>query len=359
MVMEHNVGDGKKEAGYFLFGVLVLLFTFVSLTGIAAAETVSIGSTGAIPGASVTEPILISDVTNLGGGTIQVSYNSSVVHVTGVTNGSGNALTVIAWRVDNSTNPGSVRISAYSALEFGQTGNVIFADVTYEAVGIIGETSPLGITVDSLFDISYTDIAYSVTNGSFRVKDTIPPVVTNPSATPDVILNDDNGRPRAAGTNITTLNVTVTDNDVGVASVTIDLSPIGGSPNQPMALIQGTTMSGVWSVTTTATAESCINVTSNLVVNVTDNDDNSNTSVSIPLEVLRRGDVKRDNVINLMDMLYIARYTVELEPEASNPPSVFLADVVGAAGNPVGDGNVDMKDALYIARWLVKLEAAP
>jgi len=357
MVMKHNVGKGKREAGYFLFGVLVLLFTFTALTGIAAAAaTVSIGSTGAFPGLSVTEPIMINDVTNLGGGTIQVSYNSSVVHVTDVTNGSGNALTAIAWKVDNSTNPGSVRISAYNTS--GQTGEVIFADVTYKAVGAIGETSPLGITVDSLFDINYTDIAYSVTNGSFRVKDTIPPVVTNPSATPDVILND-NGRPRAAGTNITTLNVTITDNDVGVVSVTIDLSPIGGLPNQPMTLIEGTNMSGVWSVTTTATAESCINVTSYLVVNVTDGDDNSNTSVSIPLEVLRRGDVKRDNVVNMMDMLYIARYTVELEPEASNPPSVFIADVVGEAGNPVGDGKVDMKDALYIARRVALLELAP
>lgn len=357
MVMKHNVGKGKREAGYFLFGVLVLLFTFTALTGIAAAETVSIGSTGAIPGASVTEPIMINDVTDLGAGTIQVSYNSSVVHVTAVTNGSGDALTIIAWRVNNSTNPGSVRISAYNTS--GQTGDVIFADVTYEAVGAIGETSPLGITVDALFDIYYTDIAYSVTNGSFRVKDTIAPVVTNPSATPDVILNDNGGRPRAAGTNTTTLNVTVTDNDVGVASVTIDLSPIGGSSNQPMSLVQGTNMSGVWSVTTTATAESCINVTSDLVVNVTDGDDNSNISVSIPLEVLRRGDVKRDNVVNMMDMLYIARYTVELEPEVSNQPSVFIADVVGEAGNPVGDGKVDMKDALYIARRVALLEAAP
>jgi hypothetical protein len=356
MVMKHNVVKGKKEAGCLLFGVLVLLFTFASLTGIAAAEIVSIGSTGAFQGASVTEPITVSDVTNLGGGTIQVSYNSAVVHVTGVTNGSGNALTAIAWRVDNSTNPGSVWISAYSTS--GKTGEVTFADVTYKAVGAIGESTSLDITVDSLFDVNYTDIAYSVTNGSFRVKDTIPPVVTNPSATPDVILND-NGRPRAAGTNTTTLNVTITDNDVGVVSVTIDLSPIGGSPNQQMALIQGTDMNGIWSVTTNATAESCINVTSYLTVTATDGDDNSNTSVSIPLEVLRRGDVKRDNVTNMMDMLYIARYTVELEPEASNPPSVFIADVVGDAGNPAGDGEVDMKDALYIARWVALLEVAP
>jgi hypothetical protein len=37
-----------------------------------------------------------------------------------------------------------------------------------------------------------------------------PPIVSNPSATPDTILND-NGRPRIPGTNISQLSVTVTD----------------------------------------------------------------------------------------------------------------------------------------------------
>jgi hypothetical protein len=355
MLMKSNLGSGKN-AVYFLLGVAVLLLAFASLALVVAqgTETVSIGSIGAIPGASVTEPILVSNVSNLGGGTIQVSYDSSVVHVTGVANGSGTALTVIAWRVDNTTNPGYVWVSALSTS--GQTGDVVFADVTYKAGGSIGDSTSLDITVDSLFDIYYTDISYSVVNGSFRVKDTIAPIVTNPSATPDVILND-NGRSRAAGTNITTLNVTVTDNDVGVASVTIDLSPIGGSPNQPMELIEGTSMDGIWSVTTNASAG--INLTNNLVVNATDSDGNSNTSVSISLEVLRRGDVVRDNVVNTLDMTYIARYTVGLEPETSEPPSVLVGDVVGEAADPTGDGKVDMKDALYIARKSVLLEPEP
>ncbi len=187
---------------------------------------------------------------------------------------------------------------------------------------------------------------------TFTAEDTAPPLVTNPSATPSVILSD-TGRPRAAGTNCSQLNVTVTD-EAGVANVTIDLSAIGGSAAQPLQRISGTATNGVWSVTTSATIG--VNATHALRVNATDLYGKSNDSVSITLEVLRRGDVVRDDVVDLKDALYIARFTVGLEPEASNPPSAFVADVVGNAGDPAGDGRVDMKDVLYIARWVTDLE---
>jgi hypothetical protein len=182
----------------------------------------------------------------------------------------------------------------------------------------------------------------------FTAGDEAPPAVTNPSAIPDVILND-NGRGRAAGTDVSRINVTVTD-DAGVASVTIDISQIGGSATEPMSLLEGTNINGIWTVTTTASAG--INNTHSLVVNATDFYGKSNNTVSVPLEVLRRGDVNRDNVTDMEDMQYIARYTVGLEPEVLNPPSILVGDVVGADGDPAGDSKVDMKDAFYIARWV-------
>lgn len=189
----------------------------------------------------------------------------------------------------------------------------------------------------------------------FTAVDEAPPSVTNTEANPEVILND-NGRGRAAGTNVSRINVTVTD-DAGVASVTIDLSQIGGSATEPMSLLEGTNINGIWSVTTTASTG--INNTHSLVVNATDFYGKSNNTVSVPLEVLRRGDVKRDNVTDMEDMQHIARYTVGLEPEVSEPPSVRVGDVVGEAGDPCGDGKVDMKDALYIARWVKGEEEEP
>jgi hypothetical protein len=185
----------------------------------------------------------------------------------------------------------------------------------------------------------------------FTAADLAPPSLSNPSAAPSVILHD-NGRPRAAGSNLTRINVTVTD-DTGIANVTINLSAIGGPAARSMTQLAGT---NVWTVTTNATAG--INVTSILTIQATDIYGKSNTT-AVALEVLRRGDVIRDNVVDFREAVYIARYTVGLEPEASNPPSVFVADVVGNAGDPRGDGKVDMKDALYLAKCSVNEEPAP
>jgi hypothetical protein len=163
--------------------------------------------------------------------------------------------------------------------------------------------------------------------------------ITNPNANPAVILND-NGRARPPSTNITRLNVTVTGN---VASVSIDLSHIGGSSKSPMTKISGTEI-----YTTTTNAISGINLTNNLVVNATDTSGNFNNSVSISVIVLLRGDIVRDNKIDLKDLLYMRRYIAGLEPSINT----FVADIQPAEG----DGKVDLKDLLYLRRYLASLE---
>ena len=100
-------------------------------------------------------------------------------------------------------------------------------------------------------------------NRSFTVSVEAPPLVTNPTATPATILND-NSRPRIPGTNISQLNVTVTD-DTEVATVTIDLSSIGSSAEAQMTKIPGT---DIWTITTNATNDK--HGTHNLAVKATD-----------------------------------------------------------------------------------------
>jgi beta propeller repeat protein len=163
--------------------------------------------------------------------------------------------------------------------------------------------------------------------------------VTNPDANPAMILND-NGRARPPGTNITRLNVTVTGN---VASVIIDISPLGGLAKSPMTKISGT---DIYSITTNATAG--INLTNDLVVNVTDTNGNFNNSTGIPVTVLLRGDIVRDNKIDLKDLLYMRRYLAGLEPTINT----FVADIQQAEG----DSSVDLKDLLYLRRYLAGLE---
>ena len=106
------------------------------------------------------------------------------------------------------------------------------------------------------------------------VPDTFAPSVTNPTATPSTIY--------ANGIETSQLSVTVTDG-TGIASVTVDLSAIGGSATTAMTQV-GTT--DVYSVTTTADP-STVAGTYNLAVTATDSSTNANTntSVSIPLTV--------------------------------------------------------------------------
>ena len=238
--------------------------------------------------------------------------------------------------------------------ELGLDGDVTFVNIEFTAVGSRGNSTILDMTVLELFSDGFTYIEHTVEDGSFTIElDDKGPVVADAIGDRDEILND-NGRPRAPGTNTTTLNVTVTDADSGVANVVIDLSSIGGSADQSMDQIEGT---DIWTVTTNATDG--VNLTHQLTITATDNEGNINNSVSITLTVLRRGDVYRDNVIDNKDVLYIARYLAYLEPEYSNQPIVLTGDVVGMSGVPQGDGTVNLMDALYIAKYLVNLEGGP
>ncbi|MFZ2070349.1 MAG: cohesin domain-containing protein [Halobacteriota archaeon] len=319
-----------------LVAIAAVLASALVPPAFAANEHVIIGitSVSAAPGDTATVPIIIYNVTDLAAGTVRVTYNSSVCTVTDVT--AGNFPLVFK----NLGTPGLVRISAYGG-ETGHTGDVTFANLRIEATGSCGETSPLNISVETLGTFSNGPIQaanISVNNGTFTVLDAIEPSVTNPSAAPDTILND-NGRARTHGTNISQLNVTVTDN-TEVDTVTIDLSPIGGATTAQMTKIPGT---DIWTVTVSATAG--VNLTHNLVVNATDVNGDSNTSISIQLTVLRRGDVDHDNDVDIMDALYIAKYTVGNAPD----PGVFIGDVEPATGNNA----VNIMDALYIAKYTV------
>jgi len=111
----------------------------------------------------------------------------------------------------------------------------------------------------------------------------------------------------------------------------------------PMTKMPGT---DIYTITTSAT--SGINLTNNLVVNATDTSGNFNNSVNIPLTVLLRGDIVRDNKVDLKDLLYMRRYLVGKETSINQ----LAADIQPAEG----DGKVDLKDLLYMRRYIAGLE---
>ncbi|MGP8330634.1 MAG: sarcinarray family MAST domain-containing protein [Methanosarcinaceae archaeon] len=303
---------------------------------------IQIDDTIAAPNSYVFTSIMVKNVTDLGSGDINLAFDPSVIHVTNVTSGDGNALDVQTYNINNTT--GLVQITALDASE-AHNGDVVFAIVNFHAVGEYPDSTSLTISSSELVDYtSYGIIEHSITNGSFSIIDNEPPVITSTITTSDVILND-NGRSRAPNTNYTVLNITAIDSGSGVVNVTVDLSPIGGSGYQVMERI-GSTDAWILGIN----AIDGINLTHELVITATDRANNTNTSV-IELTVLLRGDVVRDGNLNSADVLYIAKYLVGKE----SMPSLLVSDISPAKG----DGKITSADALYLAKHLVGKEEAP
>ncbi|MFZ2070351.1 MAG: hypothetical protein WAV32_01845 [Halobacteriota archaeon] len=176
----------KHKSNKAVLVIIMAMSVFVSafaLTVFAANENVIVGITsdptisGAAHGDNATIPIIVYNVTDLAAGTLKVTYDSSVCNVANVTIGD------LPEVVKNLGRPGLAIISAFNS-EAGLTGDVIFANLTIEAIGTPGETSPLNITVEILGTYSGVTIPVaniSVNNGTFAVLDVIEPSVTNKS----------------------------------------------------------------------------------------------------------------------------------------------------------------------------------
>jgi hypothetical protein len=292
--------------------------------------------------------ITLNGITNYGSGTIHLEYEPLVVEVVGVTSSADSV--VDSW---NTIVPGDIAISAHNAT--GISGDIVFAKVEFKPKGLPSQCSDLNLTVTTLYDTSYAQLPYITSNCEICIYETVNPFVTDPNADPVKILNDP-GRARVPDTNLTTLRVHVTD-DSDVVSVTVNLTPILGSPGNDavaMAIESGGPKNATWHLEyVNAPHDPGVNQSVHcLYVNATDAHGNSATGACIPLTVLRRGNIVGDTTkTDMGDALYIARYTVGLEPA----PDEFVAGIVP----PTTWDGVNMGDALYIARWTVGLEVEP
>jgi hypothetical protein len=257
---------------------------WAGVISLASAQnvTVSIGSGSAAKNENVTVPLMISDVTNLGSAKVTLTFNESVVNVTAVSDSQFDQPPNLFTR-----GPGWVLLQAGQFMT-GLDGDVLMCNVTLEAVGAEGDTSPLNLTDIALEDMAMTPIAVDVvSNGTFSILDETAPVVTNPSADPTIISD-------AAviyGATESRLNVTVTDNS-SIALVTIDLTSIGEPATAPMINVPGT---DIYTLTTTAS----IAGVHSLPVNATDAWGNSNISVNIPLTVVSPAVLTIEDNINV------------------------------------------------------------
>ena len=317
---------------------------------VTKARTVDIGNYTIRPNDAVTVPITVRDMAKYGTVRLRVTFDNTKVNATHVAGSSQSTIT--ASVIDNANQ--FVNISAWNAAGTSETPtDIVLAYVTFEAGSSEGY-SPLNLEVFELKDIDYNVINPNPVNGSITISvpDTAAPVVTIVSQSRAKILNT-NGRARPSDDNglynESLITVSVTD-DHELANVTIDLSSLGTGI---VSMVHD--VGDNYNYTVRATTKG-INLTHGLVINATDEYGNSNTSVCFELEVLRRGDVVRDNSVDMGDALYIARWLIGLETSAPDP---FVADVVGEGGAADDLDGVNMGDALYIARYTVGLEGAP
>ena len=163
-----GMGNVRKRGYLLLLISIAVVFSTSSPAQTAALPStiIYIADVSAPPNGSITAPIMVNHVTNLGSGTIDVTYNPEIVHVADVASGTGNSLMVQSRNINNTI--GLVRIVALDA-NAPHSGNVIFANVTYKAVASTGST-PLNITVRNLEDYyNYTQIPHTITNGTFTI----------------------------------------------------------------------------------------------------------------------------------------------------------------------------------------------
>ena len=300
---------------------------------------VRIGDAVAMTGENATTSIVITNITNLGTADITLTYNQSVVHVIAVNESD---FDFMGTEIDNVA--GRTRIGAFQTSSDGLNGSVTVANITLGAVGSGGDSAALNLTINELKEAGFEEISIpaSVHNGSFIVWETTPPLVVNPSAYPPSIPEDTDSDPKWGET--AQLNVTVTD-ECGVKSVTVNLSSIDGLPDQIMTRISGT---DIWTVTINASAGTAAFNGSyrahGLAICATDAFGNVNSSVSIPLTVIRNGDVSENGEVTLYDATYLANHI--LNKPGFETMNERVADVSG-------NGLVTFYDAMYLSKHVL------
>ena len=143
-----------------LLGVALLVFPLMPSMVRAAVALISIPSVET--SGTVTLPINIDGVTDLGAVTIWLSYNKDVVEVNSVADGDMGA---VVSNIDNSN--GVTKMTWFNG--GGKTGDFIFAYITMSAVGDLGSSSILDLDVKEFVDTSLVPIAHDVDDGLFTI----------------------------------------------------------------------------------------------------------------------------------------------------------------------------------------------
>jgi len=268
---------------------------------------VSIQDATVAQGETVEVPINITDVTDLAATTIWLSYDSSVVTVEEVREGTLGSLAV---GINNTA--GVTKMSWFSMTGTGKTGDFVFAYVRLKAVGSPGDESVLDLDVKEIVNSEGKRINHTVSDGMFSVKAKNFFVSITPS---NITVNKS-----------VTVLVDVRDADTGepVEGATVDLSGCG------VEMSKTTNASGIAAFEVKATS------TGNITVTVSKTGYNTWTKEDGIVVAQPIGDMNGDGKVDFNDVIALAIHIFREQPVYDDP------DVNG-------DGKVDFNDVIALA----------
>jgi len=303
-----------------------------------SAETVSVGSTTVASGGTATVAIQVTGITtDIAAATVKLTFNPAVVTVQAVNAGSLGAATK---NINNTA--GTVVITVFSTTGV-TTSPLIIANVVLQgAAGASqGATSQLALTVNALTDsngVNRNPGAAGITNGVATIG--------TPVSTGTVVkIQDANGNSNINGANSGVIPVSIVAKNVqnlGAATVTLTYDPSVvtvqsvssgglGAPTYNINNNAGTAQITAFSVLGSSGNVTIANLqlkvvgstgaTSPLTLSVSALSNSNGNSIpytisSGQLSVAQylRGDMNCDNVVNIIDALLIAKYSVGLIP---------------------------------------------
>ncbi|GEM_PF-6115776 len=332
----------------------IFAFLSISLASATAETTIGIADFTVEPGDMVTAPIQITGAYDLGGCEVTITFDSSVLHVTGVTGGD---MELLAHNIDND----SMRVYVNAVCASGQSGDLTLAYVNLTAVGVSGDVSPLNIEVGTIFATDYSKREYTLHNGSFTVQshsdvttisigdatdnDTIPIVIENGVnvGTCDIRLSFN-----ASVVNVT--NVVGGDFDKTLPNfvyVRDGLVRIGAFQTDNPGLNGRITLANV----TFASTGRPTGTKSPLNLSVTTFKKANLVGDEMPYIIMNgtyttatNGDVDNDGKVDLHDATCLAKHVLGI-PGFEN--------IIEGAADVDGSGVIDVADAIYLAKHVL------
>jgi len=167
---------------------LVKIFLIISLFLVSIPDftigkngtTVSIEDCSLSSGETIIIPIYISRVVDLASAEVNLSFDTSVISILSVLDGN---FDLTLSEIDNES--GWARIGGAQLMSGWLNGKIILANLSLKAIGEPGTTSPLNFTNVLLQDKTGSILSTIVINGTCRIKDTAPPVITNVTVYPE------------------------------------------------------------------------------------------------------------------------------------------------------------------------------